>query len=331
MKIKFATKLVALLFIAVSPAAVSAQDSVAFNLKNRHVASVWHWGSKTEVMGINYVVNDTSKAAIVLASYKRNNITRVYGGYLHMPSSVDESEHLKRWNKSLHDNDIKSISLIGTPEWVFPKYRQEMLQFILDNYVEFNRSADLSERLCGLHLDLEIHGLVEWKTASLERKRELLDLLKDTYKEARELLVANGMGNDEIMADIPFWYDKTSAVGWKSEEDKLSWFTEVSKYLQGFTIMDYGNNSVPVLLKRAKWERDNFKGVIEIGLNFEGVGTIWRDRAEFREALANIITQTNSPVAIHRYAFVLKKPGRPLIARVRQKTKEIIQLTLLKK
>lgn len=317
-KTNYTTMLISIMCIGFIPLTVCAQDDLAVaKYDSRHIASVWHWGSKTEPMGINYVVNDTNKAAIVIASYKKNNITRVYGGYSRMPCSLAERENLKRWNKSLYNNNIKSISLIGTSEWIFPEYRKEMLKFILDNYILFNRSADSTEQLCGIHLDIEVHGLAEWGTASLDRKRELMGMLKDTYKAARQLLVTYGMANDEIMADIPFWYDELLAVGWTSEEDRLSWFADAAKYIQGFTIMNYGNSSVPILLERAAWERANFTGVIEIGLNFEGVGTIWINRAQLCDALALIIASTNSPVAIHRYAFVLNKPGIPLIQSVK--------------
>jgi hypothetical protein len=230
-----------------------------------------------------------------------------------MASNPVEKENLKRWNTDLHNNQIKSIYLLGTAEWIFPEYRNDMLELITNNYILFNKSANLSERLDGIHLDIEIHALPEWKTASDIRKRELIQMLKDAYKDVKDILIKNGMDADEVMADIPFWYDSLTAVGWKSEEDRKEWFTDVARYISCFSIMDYGNNSIPSILDRAQWERDNFKGVVEIGIDSEEYGTTWKTRAEFRRAIAKIMEQTNAPVAVHRYVFVMKVQERPLV------------------
>jgi hypothetical protein len=292
----------------------AAQDSSAHKpIITKHILSVWHWGSKTEPMGINFVVNDADKTAKVLKSYKKNNVSRVYGDYLRMASTPGEKEHLKRWNTKLYNDQIKSFYLIGSPEWIFPEHRNYMLELIKNNYILFNKSAKLSERLRGIHLDIEIHALPEWAGATEDRRREMMRLLKDTYKDVKEILIENGMGTDEVMADIPFWYDSLSAVGWKSDEDRKEWFSDVAKYLNGFSIMDYEDNSVSTILERARWERDNFKGVVEIGINSEEYKTTWKTRTEFRNAIAEIIEKTNGPVAIHRYVFVMKVQERPLV------------------
>lgn len=59
------------------------------------------------------------------------------------------------------------------------------------------------------------------------------------------------MGEDAVMADIPFWYDSVSAAGWKSEEDRKEWFSDVAKYINGFSILDYEDNSVSTHLEKS--------------------------------------------------------------------------------
>lgn len=294
------------------PSAVNASP-VNKSKPVKQILSVWHWGSQTEPMGMNFVVNDAEKAAKVLKSYKKNNVTRVYGDYLRMASNPVEKENFKKWNKSLYDNHIKSVYLIGTSEWSLPQFRNDMLELITNNYILFNKSVSLSERLYGIHLDIEIHGLPEWGTASDVRKRELMQMLKDAYKDVKELLIKNGMEADEVGADIPFWYDSLTAVGWKSEEDRKEWFTDVASYISCFSIMDYGNNSVPSILDRAQWERDNFKGVVEIGIDSEEYGTTWKNRAAFRKGYHQIIEKSKGPVAVHRYVIVLKVQETPIL------------------
>lgn len=275
------------------------------------IISVWHWGSQTEPMGMNFVVNDEHKSSKTLRSYRRNNVNRVYGDYLRMASTPMEKERLKQWNTKLYNHQLKSIFLCGTAEWIFPEFRNEMLDFITKNYIQFNKSANLSERLYGIHLDIEVHALPEWSTASASRKRELMDLLKDTYKDVRNLLIQNGMSQEEVMADVPFWYDSIAAVGWKSEEDRNQWFNDISNFLNGITIMDYENNSVPTILERAKWERSNYKGTVEIGINSEEYKTTWKNRAQFRRALEQLLKISDGPVAVHRYVVVMKVQDNP--------------------
>lgn len=271
----------------------------------KEVISVWHWGSQTEPYGINHIVVDSSKEAVVLASYKRNRITRVYGGYLRMLSTPDKKDAMRIWLKKLHAAGIQPVYLIGSPKWIYPQYRKDMLTYITNNYILYNQSVRPEERLVGIHLDIEPHGLDEWSTATAERKREMMGLLKDAYRDARKVLADNGMGSDEIMADIPFWYDSMTAVGWTSDKDRKAWFADAANYLNGFSIMNYQNSSVATLINRAKWERDNFKGVIEIGLDSDDVGTTWKTKEEFRQAVIQLILKTKAPIAIHRYVNVM--------------------------
>jgi len=285
---------------------IYGQDTTATNrLTGKEVVSVWHWGSQTRPYGINHVVVDSSKEVEVLASYKKNHITRVYGGYLRMPSTPDKKEAMQRWLKKLHTVGIQPVYLIGSPKWVYPQYRKDMLAYIINNYIKYNQSVKPDERLVGVHLDIEPHGLEEWSKATIERKREIMGLLKDAYRDARKVLADSGMGSDELMADIPFWYDSKTAVGWTSDKDRKAWFADAANYLNGFSIMNYQNSSVATLIDRAKWERDNFKGVIEIGLDSDDVGTTWKTKEEFRQAVIQLILKTKAPVAIHRYVNVM--------------------------
>lgn len=287
----------------------SAQAKVSVTPGSKRVISVWHWGSQTEPYGINRVIVDSAKVAKVLASYKRNGVTRVYGGYLRMPSTPDKKEAVKRWCRKLHSAGIQPVYLIGSPKWVYPEYRKDMVGYIIENYIKYNRSVDISEQLCGIHLDIEPHGLQEWSKASLERKREIMSLLKDTYKVARDLLIENGLEKDEIMADIPFWYDTPEAVGWRSDSDRKQWFSDIANYIDGISIMNYQNSSVATLIARAQWEQENFNGVVEIGLDSEDVGKVWKSKDEFRNAVGEILKRTQAPIAIHRYIYVLKLQG----------------------
>lgn len=268
--------------------------------------SVWHWNSQSESFGINKVILDSSKASYVIASYIRNKITRVYGGYFNMPGDDATKKYVKEWNYRLSSKNIKSIYLIGSPKWIYKNYRKDMIALIYKNYVMFNKTSKPQERLFALHLDIEPHALAEWKTASKERKRELLEMLKDAYTDARKTLISNNMGKDEIMADIPFWYDSLNAIGWKSANDRQSWFNEVAATINGLSIMNYESSTIKQLLNRTEWIRNNFKGIVELGFNADDIGTAWTDKYDFKKGVTQIYEKTKNPIAIHRYISVLK-------------------------
>lgn len=267
--------------------------------------SVWHWGSETRPNGINNIILDEGKSKEAINSYLENAVTRVYGGYSKIPGHPTQKENLAKWNIRLHQSGIKSIYLVGNAKWIYPENRQEMHDYITRYYIKFNASVPTDSKLKGLHVDLEPHQLVEWSMASLERKRELLYLLKDTYRDLRTLLVQNGMKSDEIMADIPTWFDETSVIGWSSETEKYTWFNDAAKYLSGFTIMAYELESVSTIIKKTNWERDNFKGIIQIGLNADEIGSVWDNRSHVFNVLNDIRVQTLAPVAIHNYTTIM--------------------------
>lgn len=274
----------------------------------KYQVSVWHWGSTNDSFGINSVVTDAKKMNTTLASYKKNNITRVYGDYFKMAST--NTIELKTWNKKLYKQSIKSIYLLGSPEWIYPEYRKDMLAFIKENYITFNQSVTEQERLQGIHLDIEPHGLAEWQNASKERRREMLFMLKDALNDVRQMLITNNMGTDELMADFPFWFEHFDAIGWYSDTDRVKWFAELGQIIDGISIMNYENSNPNILIERVQWEKENFKGVVELGFDFEEIGKLWKSKTHFSNIVSEISRKTNMPIAIHRYAFVLKASNK---------------------
>lgn len=267
--------------------------------------STWHWGSDSNSYGINFVVNDDAKAAATLGSYLENGVTRVYGGYSQIPVHPTQKLRLAAWNKRLQASGIKSIYLIGSALWIYPENRQQMLDLITQNYIGFNKLVATDERMLGLHLDIEPHQLSEWSSASLSRKRELLEMLKDTYKEVRTLLTTNGLASDEVTVDIPVWFDETSAVGWASTSDRNAWFAEASTYINGFTLMAYEVASVDAIVQRTAWERGAL--VVEIALNADEIGSVWSTKKSFVDALTQLSSVAGGKVALHDYAVFMQK------------------------
>lgn len=265
--------------------------------------SVWHWASNYYYYGINHVVIDPVKADFVIESYVSYKVNRVYGGYLR--TATTHKDMFRTWNRKLHQKGIKSIYLIGTPQWTYPEYRKDLLALINDNYISYNQSVNADEKLDGIHLDIEPHALKEWAKASRERRLELLMMLKDTYAAVRNELKANGMGNDEIMVDFPFWFEHSDAIAWQSEEHKKKWFDDLSTIINGISIMNYENSNIAIIKERVEWEKNNFKGVVEIGLNYEEIGTTYKDINDFAKVMKEIQRSTDLPIAIHRFTYMM--------------------------
>ncbi|MGE8427063.1 MAG: hypothetical protein ACN6O7_04280 [Sphingobacterium sp.] len=269
--------------------------------------SIWHWGSEKRPYGINNVIMDEARMSETIDSYIQNKVTRVYGGYSKIPAHPIQKENLAKWNRKLKHLGIKSIYLIGNEQWIYPENRQMMIDYILEYYVKFNLSVDVDAKLQGLHLDLEPHQLKEWSAASMHRKRELLYLLKDTYRDLRLTLRHYGMEKDELMADIPTWFDEMSAIGWASEIEKYNWFSDTMNYINGFTIMAYELASIPTIVQRTNWERNNFKANIQIGLDADEIGRIWNSKSAIINALREINVQTQAPIAVHNYTTFMEQ------------------------
>ena len=266
--------------------------------------SVWHWGSESNAYGINNVVADPAKTNSMVEQYKKYNVRRLYGGYAKMPGYLKST--IASWNKRMKKEGITSIYLIGDAQWIYPENRAAMLKEITDYYISFNKSVDDSSKMQGLHVDIEPHQLDEWSTATAQRKRELVMLLKDTYRDIKNHLLSNDIKENQLTADIPVWFDSITAIGWTSEADRNAWFTDAGRYVNGFTLMAYEVKSVDTIVDRTSWERTNFPGKIEVGLNIGDLGTIWSSKTEFLNALSSIQTQTKQAVALHSFAEFLK-------------------------
>lgn len=266
--------------------------------------SVWHWGSDSNPYGINNVVNDPARVNSMVEQYKKYNVKRLYGGYSLMPGYW--KDQIANWNKRMKKEGIASIYLIGNAQWIYPENRAAMLKSITDYYVNFNKSVNDSSKMQGLHVDIEPQQLSEWSGATMARKRELLLLLKDTYRDIKNHLVNNGIKENELTADIPVWFDNITSIGWTSEADRNAWFTDAAKYVSGFTLMAYEVKSVDTIIDRTSWERTNFSGRIEVGLNIGDLGTVWTSKDEFLNALTSIQAKSKQPVALHSFADFLK-------------------------
>lgn len=265
--------------------------------------SVWHWGSDSNPFGINNVIGDPIKVNEMVAQYKKYGVNRIYGGYSLMPGYWKDK--VAAWNKRLKKEKIASSYLIGNAQWIYPENRAAMLKHITDYYINFNKSVDDSSKMQGLHVDIEPQQLAEWSSSSLSRKRELMVMLKETYKDIKNLLTSSGIAETNLSADIPVWFDNVSSVGWTSEADRNAWFLEVGKFVGSFTLMAYEVKSVDVIIDRTTWERTNFAST-EVGLDIGDLGTIWSSKDELMGALSSIRTRTKQPVALHNFADFLK-------------------------
>lgn len=268
--------------------------------------SAWHWGSYSKKYGVNFAVEGSPAIATeIIAAYKASNVTRVYGGFARLPGA--KPSLMAAWNKRLKAAGIESHLLIGSSSWVYPQNRASMLSEITTQFIGYNQKVEADARFVGLHVDIEPHGLAEWKTASLTRKRELLQMLCDTYRDIKSHLLAKGVTNVQLYADLPVWFDNLSSLGWASTTERDAWFKRCDVYLDGLSMMAYETSSIPTILSRTQWERTNFTGVVEVGLNVTDLGPLWRTKSDFTYAINEVNKQTGKPAVIHAFEDYMVK------------------------
>lgn len=109
-----------------------------------------------------------------------------------MSTTFDRSAY-RSLIKSLTRNGIRAHATNGASNWV--NNQQYALRF-LDLVHEYNRTCEIDEMFCGVHLDVEPYTLPEWITNQGELVSRWTSLIK-TYASYAEIPVS---------AAMPFWF-----------------------------------------------------------------------------------------------------------------------------
>lgn len=162
----------------------AAKDSALEAESENKVQAMWVWNPT--------LLNDGWEELLFFAYGK--GVNRIYFG-IDMTMSPDKYRVLVRSAGAL---GIEVEALSGRAEWVYPAYREDLLDFV--RWVaDYNRSSLPKERFRAIHLDLEPHQLAEWKR---NRGRIVTLWAESAAIFMKEVRRYPGM---IAAADLPFW------------------------------------------------------------------------------------------------------------------------------
>ncbi|QEG34742.1 hypothetical protein Pr1d_20240 [Bythopirellula goksoeyrii] len=227
---------------------------------------VWMWSSPSHPYGGSNVLGNSVKEAELIADFGAWNFDRIYASY--GAQVLNDPPIVANWNASLDDVGMRSELLLGLVDFS-PTSISNLVQTRL---IDFNDArTDPREHVDDVHLDIEPHGSNAWKNGTGTDKRDLLYKLRDTYTAVRATLDQGGYPEVKIYADLPVWYDSTTAVSW-TRGDRTQWFADIGVALDGITMMAYERSTLSSIQNGISWEVANFNGDIRVGLNVAEIG-----------------------------------------------------------
>ena len=242
---------------------------------------IWWWVDRQHPWGTEQVLGNAAKEAEVVRLLREWKVGVVYGSF--GGSKRADPALIRAWNARLHAGGVSSQLLLSENTWIFPEHRAKLVQGNLRmELLDFNAACAVpGERFDGLHLDIEPHGLPDWKTMTPARRKETLFLLRDTFREVRSHLDTNGAARLPIYADLPVWFDQTAGpVGWTDAAERDAWFADLGKSLAGISLMAYERDTAAKIENGVRWELEHFKGEVRIGLEASvGPGKTWKTAA----------------------------------------------------
>jgi hypothetical protein len=132
---------------------------------------------------------------------------RISGGGL----VVGDGEITRAFLREAHAQSVRIHALAGDPSHTLTANHDRVLARV-DALVAFNKAAGPDAGFAGLHLDIEPHGLPQWKSADHAGKCQLLAQFVDVHTKAAERLHAADP-HLAYGADVVFWLDKLNPDG----------------------------------------------------------------------------------------------------------------------
>lgn len=302
----FGLAAVVLLFTAGSMSTALAQE--------QYGRGIWFWKGYKHDWGAVAVVGDLAKEDIVIRDFATHRIKRVYGSYGNR--SVTEPDVIAAWNAKLFDNGIESQALYSNvvrsgadSVLVSDDKKRKFVDSLQDRVINFNNGRpDAREHFSAIHLDIEPQTLAdEWDNEDTQQRKRLLFNLRDLLAEIRAMLddPDTGDSNIKLYADIGHYFDRYPGgrVDWNDEEERNSWFRDISQSLDNITIMAYGpyyGDIITCVEGRTELERRFFPHA-EIGVNAKKIGTTWEHTGDFIATLCRIENEIGNNAAIHSY------------------------------
>lgn len=182
--------------------------------------------------------------------------------------------------KRAHARSLRFHALFGDPSHTL-KAKHAVVFASADGIIAFNRAGPADARFDGIHLDIEPHGLPQWKKSDLAQKCDLLSQFVEVNHQAATRVHA---ADPRLIygADIVFWLDKTNAEGKAVYPVTFHDVTkDAAKHLLDVVdhaaIMSYrdtaeGQNGIVALVAKTIAYADTSKAKVFVGVKMADIG-----------------------------------------------------------
>ena len=193
---------------------------------------------------------------------------------------LENMDETRAFLKRAHARSLRIHALFGDPSHTL-KAKHAIVFASTDGVIAFNRDGPADARFDGVHLDIEPHGLQQWKKVDLAQKCHLLSqFVEVNIKTATRV---HAVAPRLIYgADIVFWLDKTSADGQAAYPVTFHGVTkDAAKHLldvvDHVAIMSYrntaeGRNGIIELVAKTIEYADTCKAKAFVGVKMADVG-----------------------------------------------------------
>lgn len=195
-------------------------------------------------------------------------------------ASLDNEEMLRSFLGEAHRSGLRIHALTGDPSHVRPEKHERVLSSAAA-LVRFNRGSTEDSRFDGLHLDVEPHGLPDWKTAETGKKIEFLTSFVELHYEVSDYLRS---ADPSLIfgTDVVFWLNKLKDDGSLLYPVKVRDLeTDPAAHLLGIVdhlaIMSYrntatGNNGIISLVDQTIHQADTTEAKVFVGVKMADIG-----------------------------------------------------------
>lgn len=193
---------------------------------------------------------------------------------------LKNAEPTRAFLQRAHARSLRVHALFGDPSHSM-KAKHGIVFASADAVIAFNRDSPAEARFDGVHLDIEPHGLPQWKKADLAQKCDLLN----QFVEVNCTAAARAhMADPRLIygADIVFWLDKTGADGQAVYPVTFQGVTkDAAKHLldavDHVAIMSYrntaeGQNGITALVAKTIAYADTGRGKVFVGVKMADIG-----------------------------------------------------------
>lgn len=183
--------------------------------------------------------------------------------------------------RAAHSHAMRVHALTGDPSHTRTSKHGRVLALV-DALLIFNAGSDAGSRFDGLHLDIEPHGLPEWKTADKALRCDLLSQFVEVHRVVAERLRRE---EDPILlgTDLVFWLNKSGPDGSPDypvvirgqKKDPMAFLLDLVDLV---AIMSYrdtteGRNGIVALVAETIRQADATKARVYVGVKMAPIGS----------------------------------------------------------